>query len=327
MIVATLRDVAKLAGVSTATASNALSGRKRVSEAVEARVREAARALGYFRNGAAASLRTGRSRTLGLVLPDLQNPYFPALVRSIEHRARQHGYSLLLMDVDSDPATEARAFRLLSEKGVDGALWIPQRATPPEGLPYPVVAVDRPVAGLDSVFADHEAGGRLLAQLAVRLGHERVALLSGPQSMSSARLRRRGFLDAFPRGVAWEVEAPFDLRLPAEARRALARGGVTLVVCASDVVAVAALQVLGERGVLVPQEVSVAGFDDIPWAPLVTPKLTTVRQPLDRLGRTAVEVLMGRMAEPNGPRATEMIPVELVARESTAPRLALEAAP
>src|SRR5690625_6724876 len=144
----TLKAVAKAARVSTATVSNVLNGRKRFSPAVEERILAAARALGYFPNDSARTLRTGHSHTLGLVIPDLQNPFFPVLVRSIEHRARELGYTLLLVDIDNEEDTEREAFKVLAEKGVDGIIWAPHCLSEPPVTPCPVVAVDRPVDGL-----------------------------------------------------------------------------------------------------------------------------------------------------------------------------------
>lgn len=316
----TLKDVAQRAGVSTATVSHVLNGTKKVRDVVAGRVRRAAEELGYYTNSSARTLRTGRSYTLGLMLPDLQNPFFPSLVQVIERKARAEGYSLLLIDAANDPASEADGFRLLAGKGVDGLIWIPLAGPPPTELPYPVLVVDRPAGELDVVTADHHQGGRLLAEHALRLGHSRVGLISGPQSLASARLRRDGFLSG-ARGsleLAWEVETPFDLNLPAEVESLLLDSPVSLLVAGSDVIAIGALHLLQRHGIEVPADVSVLGFDDIPWASLVRPQITTVRQPIGTIGERAVEVLLRRIEDPGTKRAEEVVPVELVPRESSA---------
>lgn len=329
---ATLKDVAQLARVSTATVSNVLNGRKRFSAAVEERVWAAARELGYYRNDSARTLRTGQSRTLGLILPDLQNPFFPALVRNIEHRAREGGYSLLLVDIDNEEETEREGFHLLARKGVDGVIWVPHRLERPPAVPYPVVAVDRPVPGLDSVFADHEEGARQLARYALQLNHRSIGFLPGPQSLVSARRRREAFLAELQLAgesrarIAWEIETPFDLQLPAAVIPRFTSGEATLVVAANDIVAIAALELLQANGIQVPEEVSVLGFDDIPWASLVRPRLTTVRQPIGELGRVAVDTLVARIDEPEGATIERVLGVELVTRESAGVRPVLEAA-
>jgi len=324
----TLKDVARAAGVSTATVSNVLNGRKRFSPAVEERVWTAARGLGYFPNDSARTLRTGHSHTLGLIIPDLQNPFFPVLVRSIEHRARQLGYTLLLVDIDNEEGTEREGFRVLAEKGVDGIIWAPHRLTEPPATTCPVVCVDRPVQGIDSVSAHHERGGELLGEYVGRSGHRSIGLLSGPQHLNSARQRREGLLRALPPQVqiVWEEQVPFDLQLPEPALHSLQGGEASLVVAANDVVAVAAVEALTAAGVEVPAQVSVVGFDDIPWASLIWPRLSTVRQPIAQLGRAAVEVLLRRIGEPAAPLIEQVLGVELVERGSVMKKPALEVA-
>lgn len=317
MSTVSLKDVAKVAGVSIATVSYVLRGAKPVSRDVAARVWEAARTLGYQPNRSAQALRTGISRTLGLVVPDLTNPYFPALVQAIETTARALDYALILVDAQNDPVTEREGLELLAGYRVAGLVWIP--VGNPPAPPFPTVIVDRPVAGfeVDVVQADHYQGGALLADYALALGHRRIGLLSGPPELASAQERRRGLLEGL-QGLTpvWECSVPFALELPEAALQLLAHNEVSLVVCANDVVAIGALRALKAMGRRVPEDVSLLGFDDVPWAALIEPPLSTVHQPVAELGRAAVLQLVARIEAPQAPLVRRLLPVELRVRRS-----------
>ncbi len=317
---ARLRDVAMQAGVSTATVSNVLRGTKATSPEVRERVLRAALELGYVPNPHAQSLRTGQSRTIGLVVPDLTNPYFPALAQAIEATARAHGYALLVMDAGNDPGRDVASLALMASYRVAGVVWVPVADEAKPAGPFPIVTVDRPVPGCDAVVADHALGGALIARHARALGHTRVGMLSGPRALPSAARRRSGFLEtaAGTIDVAWEHEVAFSSDLPAEVVTRLQQPDCSLVVCANDAVAVAVLRVLRDAGLDVPSQLSVVGFDDVPWATFVEPPLTTVRQPLAELGAGAVDMLLERLTHPGAPPQERTLPVTLVARRSTA---------
>ncbi len=315
---ARLKDVAKAAGVSIATVSNVLNGTKTTTPAVHRRVLDAIATLGYQPNLHARSLRTGQSRTLGLVVPDLTNPYFPALVQAIETTARSSGYALIVMDAGNDAERETEALTLLASYRVAGVIWVPVGDHQAPTWPFPVVTVDRPMPGCDTVVADHLQGGSLVAQHAIALGHRRVGLLSGPRSLASAALRREGFLHAAvgELELVWEHEVPFSSELPPHVSARLAEPGCSLVVCANDAVAVGVLRAVKAAGLSVPDELSLIGFDDVPWSGFIDPALTTVRQPLAALGAGAVAMLHARLSAPGLPLQHQILPVELVARRS-----------
>ncbi len=316
---ATLKDIARAAGVSIATVSNVVNGTKPATPQVHRRVQEAIERLGYVPNPHAQSLRTGHSRTLGLVVPDLTNPYFPALVQAIETTARALGYVLIVMDSGNDATRETEALTLLAGYRVAGVVWVPVDDARPLDWPYPIVTVDRPVRGCDTVAADHAQGGALIGAHAVELGHRRIGLLSGPRHLQSATLRRAGVLGAIEgvAEVAWEHEVPFNSDLPTAVQERLRDPDCSLVVAANDAVAVAVVRHLREAGLRVPDDVAVIGFDDVPWADFVHPGLTTVRQPLAELGTSAVGMLHARIADPTVPLQQRTLPVELVVRRST----------
>jgi LacI family transcriptional regulator len=319
--VATLKEVAKAAGVSTATASHVLNGTKAATPEVRQRVLDAIARLEYRPNPHARSLRTGASRTLGLVVPDLTNPFFPALVQAVESTARAEGYALIVMDAGNDARLEAEALTLMGSYGVAGVVWVPVDGRSACAWPFPIVTVDRPMPGCDAIIADHAAGGALVARHAIELGHRRVGLLSGPLGLPSAALRRAGFLEAGAGllELAWEHEVPFSSDLPDGVSTRLAALECSLVACVNDAIAVGVLRALRAAGVVVPEGMSVIGFDDVPWAAFVEPALTTVRQPLAALGSGAVEMLQGRIDDPRRARQQRTLPVELVQRRSAAP--------
>ena len=319
---ATIKDVAAKAGVSVATVSNALTGKKNVSPEVRRRVLAAAKTLGYRPHRAAQAMRTGRTRAIGLVLPDLTNPFFSQLAQAVENQARKSGLLVFLVDSQDRQGEELDGLTRLAQHGVDGVIWCPVGSRVPAPLrtfDRPVVLIDRPRPGFTVVHSNNRMGGQLLAKYALQQGHSRVGLLSGPRNLASAQQRRDGFVAAFPdrMDIAWEVRVGFDGILPREAREALLRRrGATLLVAGNDVIAISAVRFLAEHKVQVPGDVSIVGFDDISWARIVTPRLTTIAQPLVAIGTRAVELLEERMADAAAERRTLELNVSLIERES-----------
>lgn len=319
---ATVKDIARAVGVSVATVSNVLNKRPNVGEAVRRRVLEAVAEMGYQPNRAAQAMRTGRSRAIGLVLPDLTNPFFPELAQAVEQTARAAGLLVCLIDSQGSPAGESDGFDLLMQHAVDGIIWCPLGTRlPPRAREYggPLVLVDRARPGYDVVHADYEAGGALLAAYALGQGHRRFGLLSGPPSLASARQRRDGFVATLPdtASVVWEVSLDFDGSLSPEAREQLAdRGAASLIVCGNDLIAISTIRHLAGLGVQVPRDVSVVGFDNIRWADLVSPPLTTIAQPLGEIGSRAVEILRTRMRGEAPARRRTVCSVQLIERDS-----------
>jgi LacI family transcriptional regulator len=324
----TLDDVAKAAGVSTATVSYVISGAKRVSPATRARVEAVIAELGYRPSPSARSLRTGQHHMLGLLLPDLANPFFPALAQAVAETARELGYGLMLSESGSDSASEEQALDAMQQR-VDGIVWVPETRHPDTKPHRPTVVIDRVGPDLlefDSVSSDHRLGGQLQARRIRELGHRRIGLLAGPADSVSARQRREALCAELGElRPEWIVEVPYSSELPRAAVRRLLDSGVTLIVAANDAVAIGALRVLKAHGRRVPQDVSLMGFDDIPWATLVDPPLSTVSQPVRAIGRSAVELLHRRLGAREGEPTHRVLPVEYVERGSTQP-LALEEA-
>ncbi|HUA22914.1 MAG TPA: LacI family DNA-binding transcriptional regulator [Steroidobacteraceae bacterium] len=319
---ATIKDLAAKVGVSVATVSNVLNDKPNVGATVRQKVLRAAKELGYRPHRAAQAMRKGRTRAIGLVLPDLTNPFFPQLAQAVESTARNLGLLVCLIDSQGCAEGETDGLTLLSQHGVDGIIWCPvgpHVPAPLRTLQKPVVLIDRPKPGFAAVHSNYVMGGQLLARYALQQGHTRIALLSGPSNLESAQQRRNGFLRAFPKRmqIAWEARVGFDGILTREARDALLRRQrATLIVAGNDLIAINAIRFLAEHNVNVPDDVSVTGFDDIGWARIVTPRLTTIAQPLVAIGTRAVELLQERMSGATVPSRATVFDVALVERES-----------
>lgn len=341
---ATIREVASRAGVSTATVSRALRGRASVDPATRKRVERAARELRYRPSGVARSLKLRTTQTLGLIVTDIENPYFPQIVRAVEDAARERDYSVILADGRRDPGREIQSLELLAHRQVDGLLiassalterhhrWIEER-------PCPVVIINSPSSASDvsAVLSDNDAGGRLVAGHLLDLGHREIAYIGVAESHNVAVEERllgmRASLAEDPRSTA-ELRTVLGIAGvdggERSARDILRRWPkVTAIACYNDLTAVGALRGLRSAGLAVPEDMSLVGFDDIEFAPYMEPSLTTVRQSTDQMGRRAVATLLASIEAPPGERAdehggddvpnVERIPVELVVRRSTGP--------
>ncbi|MGI9292406.1 MAG: LacI family DNA-binding transcriptional regulator [Pseudomonadales bacterium] len=322
---ATLRDVAEKVGVSVATVSYVLNGTGSVSKEVQDKVRVAVKKLGYRPNRKAQAMRTGFTKSIGLILPDLTNPFFPALAQKVEVEARQKGFTVVLFDTQNQSKAEEEGFQILDQHGVDGIIWCPVSDVPPKSIKAvqrPIVVVDRPLPGFDVVQSDYRRGGALLADYVNRSGHTRVGMLSGPQNIESARQRRLGFIEGISKGVRvlWEVEVPFSIELTSEAKKKLKTSKATLIVCADDVIAIGVINVLDGYDVRVPDDVSVVGFDNIPWSTVIKPQLTTVNQPVGAIGGEAVNLLAQKIQKCSGAVKTIILNVDLVERDSAKSR-------
>ncbi|MGF0117319.1 LacI family DNA-binding transcriptional regulator [Promicromonospora sp. Marseille-Q5078] len=319
----TLRDVARAAGVSLATASRALSDAPHVSAANRDQVARAAEALGYRPHPAARALTTGTTGAVGLVVPDLANPFFAAVAKGVQARARETGREVLVADTDEDVAVEREVVTRLGDR-VDGLVLCSPRM-PADALGDlladqvaggRVALVNREAPGAPSVSFDIAEGVRQAVAHLRALGHRSIAYAGGPAT-SWSDAQRRDALDAVAGGAVVDLGSfrPTHGGGVQAADLALA-AGASAVLCFNDLVALGVLARLHARGAATPGDVSVVGFDDVAAASLVTPALTTVAVPLARAGREAVDLLGGGSA--TGPDQRRL-PVELVVRASTAP--------
>ncbi len=329
----TIKDVAREAGVHVATVSRALSPspRARLSAEVVARVREAADAMGYRPNRIAAGLRTRRTMTVGVMIPDIANTLFPPIVRGMESALEPAGYASILVSTDNDPDREARLLDVLMQRGVDGIVDAAATRMDPHlervAREVPVVTANRAAegSGIPSVVSDDAGGIRMMLRRLRDAGHRAVGHVAGPDRLSTGVRRRRAFEAAARRlGLAAAVVAARRYDEDEGRRCALtALEGfpeATALLCANDRLAIGAVGALAALGLRCPEDVSVTGFNDIPFLDLIPPGLTTVRILKSEVGRAAAEILLKRMAEP-GARvpATTVMPVSIVERGSIAP--------
>lgn len=316
----TIKDVARAAGVSSATVSYVLNDLNKVSPEVDQIVRRVAAELGYTRNNAARALKTGRNNIIGCLLPSLTSPIFPEIAQAVQKRAEEHGFATVVVDSGTAIEREEQMIQTLINHGVDGAVALLHPSFDMNGIEhFPLVALDSPHLGLDSIMSDHFVGGRLMAEHLIALGHKRVGYLSGRQEFFSSESRRAGFIAAATgrMEVVWEHEVELIPQLPEPAINAIGQGVVTAIACVNDLVAIAALSALKTFGFRVPQDVSVIGFDDMQMSSWPLIDLTTVRQPLERLGAGAVDLLIQRIKAPGISREDRVVPVQIVERGTT----------
>jgi LacI family transcriptional regulator len=331
--VSTIKQVAARAGVSFTTVSHVVNRTRPVSDDARLRVERAIAELGYFPSAVARALKTSQTRILGVIVPNITNPFFAELMRGIEDVCERSHYSVFLCNGDDDRERQGRSLETLLERRVDGVLLATPTgpaaggATHPSSAPMKTVVVDRSVAGLeaDQVRIDHQAGARLAVEHLLALGHRRIACLAGPSSFAVSRARVAGWRKALMRaGVTpedgWLLEGDFraadghDLT-----RRLLARGKVSAVFASNDLLGIGALRAAAEQGLPVPKSLSIIGFDGIEMGAFTYPALTSVGYPIRSIGETAATVLIDRIAG----RRTEVCEVvvvpELIVRESTGP--------
>jgi len=341
---ATIRDVARAAGVSVATVSRVLNRSGPVSATLRTRIHEAARDLRYVPNGAARSLSTRTTHTLGMLLPDLYGEFFSEVIRGADQAARARGFHLLVSSSHASRSEVETALRAMRGR-VDGLVVMSPdvdarglAANLPDRLPVVLVnAAPGDEAGghtVESIGVDNYGGARAVTAHLLGLGHRRVAIILGAARNQDARERLRGYRDAMREaGIAPEpaLELPGDFSDEAgyeAAKAAIAlRAPPTAIFASNDAMAIGALGALREAGVRVPDEMAVAGFDDIPVARYVSPPLTTVHVDNAELGTRAVARLVGVLAgsEDARPGARETLPATLVVRASCGSRRAPEA--
>ncbi len=337
--VATIRDVARLAAVSVASVSNALNDPERVSPALRARVTSAVEALGYLPHAAARNLRRRSSNLLGLLVADITNPFFTEMIRAIETVASAAGYSVLLGNCDETPAREEAHLTVLRAHRVGGILLAPtglasaRRTALLAATRTPIVLVDRALdgLGLDTIVLDNHLAARLAVDHLVALGHRRIALITGPATVATGAERLSGYRDALAQhGLGFDA----DLVRDAGFREAAAYQASTdllaraeppsAVLAANNLMTLGLMRALADLGRRCPGDVSVVAIDDLIWSSAFHPRLTTVAQPVEQMGRRAIGRLLDRISgRIDGPGETFRLPPELIVRESTAAPAAL----
>jgi LacI family transcriptional regulator len=330
----TMRDVARAAGVHPGTVSRVLSPRTRalVNPATADRVEAVAREMGYSLNPIARGLKTRRTFSVGVLIPDLTNPLFPPIIRGIERVLDAAGYTALVASTDGDPARERQRLETLVARHVDGFVIATAERRHPVvadaiASNFAVVLVNRTIegGGVFAVVPDDRRGSAMAVEHLAGLGHRRIAHIAGPQATTTGLLRYRGFTEAMEDGglvVERELIAHADAFTIAAGRKAarglLAGSPPTAIVAANDLLALGAYSALSEAGLRCPQDVSVVGFNDMPFADRFAPPLTTIHIPHGQIGARAAELLLERIEDPAATPQTLMFEPSLTARESTA---------
>jgi LacI family transcriptional regulator len=326
-----IREVAAAAGVSVGTVSNVLNSPDLVAVDTRERIERVIREMGFVRNGLARQLREGRTSTAGALVLDIANPFFTEAARGIEDRLAEAGCMLILCSTDGRPDREASYLQMLEEQGVRGLLVTPSRlraepllALQRRGVPVVLLDCPSPTPEICSVSVDDVRGGELVATHLVSRGHRQILFLNGPAHVPQCAARSRGAQQALRAAGLEPSRHLLELALPAAntngAERMLdqvlaAPEQPTAIMCVSDLVALGVMRCLRKRGIKVPDDIAVTGYDDVPFAAELSTSLTTVRQPTYQLGYTATALLL---ADADGATRHQQVVFqpELVSRES-----------
>lgn len=328
----TIKDVAKVAGVSPSTVSRALNDSSLISEATKERIRKIAEELGYERNELARGLVKGTFGALGLVVPDITNPFFAEIARGVSDVAHSQGYGVLLCTTEEDLNREAKYLSFLKRKRVDGLILSAVTADDPNlcalmRSDIPFVLVSRLVRGLDVPFVigDDKRGATLAVEHLIQLGHRRIAFIGGPSNVQSSQDRMKAYRQVLRKyGLSaksgWAVFADFTQAAGRAAARKLlqGRGRPTAVFAANDVIALGVMEAAEELGFSIPEDLSLIGYDNISYAALPRVQLTTVAQPAYEMGQIAAEYLLSACMKGKREKLKRVLPPRLVVRKTTA---------
>jgi len=335
----TIRDIARLAGVSVATVSGVLNNKPTVKPALVDRVKKAMEALDYHPDQVARSLRVRRTFTVGTVIADVTNPFFTDVIRGVEKEAQSNGYSVILCDANEDPALERHYLSTLFSRRVDGVLLAPTSSRSAQESRihkrFPIVLIDRVPPGFsgDAVVADNLGGAYDGTRHLIELGHRRIAIITGKLNLSTGLDRLEGFRKALQTehlALPDEYVQHGDFQLESGHRCGLELMRLpmppTAIFSCNNKMTLGLLRALSEVHVHCPEAVSVLGFDDFEWSAYFTPRLTTIAQPAYEMGRQAMQILLGKLrtpAENDGlndeiPGTVIRLKTELRVRDSTA---------
>jgi len=325
----TIKDIARAAGVSHTTVSRALRGHPAISAETTARIQKLAQEMGYTPSAVAQSLTTRRTHTIGMVITTISDPFITQVVDGVEERAKHTGYSVFLSTSQNNPAQEMAVVETFHRRRVDAIIVTSSRvgslySARLDKLQIPIVLINNQEEGkyLYSVAVDDEQGARLAVEHLLSLGHRRIAYIATAHRPKSNRRRLTGYKTALAQAglspnpaFVFSSETESDLQQGEQAIDALREKGVSAVFCYNDMIAIGLLMACRRRGIAVPRQLSIAGFDDIEMARYVSPPLTTVRQPRRQLGQLAMEMVLNLLKGQTV--ANRRLACELIVREST----------
>jgi len=312
-----IKQIATDIGVSVATVSNALTGKGRVSPEMVTRIKQRASDLGYRPSLAGRALRSGQSGILGLVMPDLTNPLFPRIAQHLSMVADDRQLGILIADSRGNPAEQTQAIDRLLDRGADGLLIVPQKGTAPGLQHVPTIIINTASDPDNAISADHAGGGGLIADHIAALGHRHVVILGDDPVSEVQRDRvdglRKGLLGSETVREIWGSDGIKEL---ADA----IGNGATAILTTSDLLALRVHSHLTRHGIVVPRDVSLTGFDDLPLATAMHPMLTTVAQDVEQIAARAIERLIRAIQGDPQSAGPTTVPMRLVIRNSTSPK-------
>lgn len=330
-IMTTIHEVAKKAKVSSTTVSHVINNTRYVSPILRERVERAMSELNYKPNALARSLRLGQTHTLGLILPDSANPFFAEIGHAIEAAAFERGYSVILCNTENDQTKELLYTEVLENKQVDGMIFVATGGNQDalssivhKGLPLVVVDREMGGLGLDTVTTTNYQGGLIATQHLIDLGHKIIGCVTGPSDITPSAERVNGYCDALDNArlnspenmiVRGDFHAPSGFAAATQLFQQQPRP-TALFVC-NDMMAIGALQAAAKLGLRVPDDAAIVGFDNIELATYTIPPLTTISQPKQQIGQTAIQLILGRMSDPSLSPRHEVLETRLVIRESS----------
>ncbi len=324
-----MQQIAEAAGVSVTTVSHTLSGKRPVNPQTAARIHRLIDQFQYVPDAGARRLQSGRSRTIGLAVPDISHWYFGRIARGVEEAAYEADHGLIVASTaNADPRREARYFTMLTTRAIDGLIYASSRSTAEIdqlarlARTSPLVLADEAIGSLTvpSVSSTVYQGAREAVDLLKHLGHERVVAIAGYQGLPSTLERTRALHEVFPGALTFhgDFERESGSRVVADLLAADVR--FTAVFAHNDYMAIGAMRQLQEAGLRVPEDVSIIGFDDTDLATIVTPTLTTVRKDMVEIGRRSGRLLLEQLAgTPSSEQSSILLPTELIVRGSTGP--------
>lgn len=323
---ASIRDVAKLANVSPATVSRVMNGTAKVDEEKRERVLKAIKETGFVPNEVARSLFRKSAKTIGLVIPSIENPFFTHMAGAIEKEADANGYRVILYNTDSNYEKEKAALQMLSSMNADGIILsrIDEKLLPyVEATNIPTVITDSLFLGgkdITYVYSDHYQGGRLATEHLIECGCNKIVCVKGMQTIASARARYRGYQDVCEeKGIEIRtVDCDYTFQNGLQAAEELLEKypDVDGIIASNDMVAISVYKVLKKHNISVPEQVQLIGYDDIELASIMTPELTTIRQSVKSIGKKAAEIVIFDK-EKETDENNYIFPVELIVRETT----------
>lgn len=330
----TVLDVAKRAGVAPITVSRVINNSGYISQATRERVEAAVKDLGYVPNTLARGLRSKKTRTLALVVSDITNPYFTLMARGVEDVAGASNYTVVYCNTDESEAKEEKYVNILAQRQVDGVLLVPSSGNVRTikfllSNDITVLALDRRVSGveIDSVRSDSEDGAYRLTNLLIELGHERIAMITGPRDVSTSIDRVAGYRRALIEAGLGNNELVYHGAFNQDSGHKLTKQAMmhspspTAIFGANNFITIGIIKALNDLNVNVPLEISVVGFDDLPESMLLSPFLTVAAQPAYEMGRLATELLLKRISgELTGGYENLILPTKVIERASTGPK-------